>query len=358
MSGRRNNLDTERNLTFDALRICAMIMVTLLHITGHGLANADIVTLSGTYWIVLILNTFILVAVNCFVLITGYFLSSGTMKTQKLIMLWLQVWMYSVGVYLTLCMLPSTGVEFGFKTLIRCGLPILSNQYWFFTCYALLYLISPLLNILIQAVDKAKYQKMLGLLLVLFCAIPSVNIFGDGFGENAGYSLTWFIVLYLVAGYIRRYPISIRIKPMLVYSGSCLILCAIRLIGDVTDSIVQTAAYLQMNYNGPLVFLASVSLLLHCIASNGNFRKPMGSVVKTISPLVFGVYLLHDHRIISDIIWNDLVKLPEVANQPISLIIRITVTLVALFVCGIAVEFARSSVVNGIGKLVKRIIKR
>lgn len=358
MNGKRKNLDTERNLAFDALRICAMIMVTFLHITGHGLANADIVTLSGTYWIVLILNTFSLVAVNCFVLITGYFLSLGTTKTKKLIMLWLQVWMYSVGVYLTLCMLPSTGVEFSFKTLIRCGLPIISNQYWFFKCYALLYLISPILNILIQAVDKAKYQKILGLLLALFCAIPSINIFGDSFDTNAGYSLTWFIVLYLVAGYIRRYPINIRVKPMLVYGASCLILCAIRLVGDLTGSIVQTVAYLQMNYNGPLVFLASVSLLLHCVASNGNFRKPMSSAVKMISPLVFGVYLLHDHRILSDILWNDWVKLSEVVNQPISLIIRITVTLVALFMCGIAVEGVRSSAVNSTGKLVKRIIGR
>lgn len=45
----------DRNIAFDVLRIVAMLMVTMLHITGHGLEGAEIEAFSGTYWITLIL---------------------------------------------------------------------------------------------------------------------------------------------------------------------------------------------------------------------------------------------------------------------------------------------------------------
>lgn len=46
--------------------------------------------------------------------------------------------MYSVGIYLVLCIIPKAEVAFSAKTLVRQMLPILTDQYWFFTCYILL----------------------------------------------------------------------------------------------------------------------------------------------------------------------------------------------------------------------------
>ena len=169
-------------------------------------------------------------------------------------MLWLQVWMYSGGIYLCLCVIPGTGVVFAFKQFVKCGLPLLTNQYWFFKCYVLLYLIAPILNILIREFNKEMYQKVLFLLLIIFSGIPSVNIFGDTFGTNGGYSLTWFAVLYLVAGYIRRYPLQLTFNPIWIYIGSCLVLCIVRLVGNLGNSVITTVAQLQLQYNGPLRF--------------------------------------------------------------------------------------------------------
>ena len=66
------------NISIDVLRIMAMLMVTVLHATGHGLKMAKIEVFSVAYWIVLLFNTVSLVSVNCFVLISGYFLSKKT----------------------------------------------------------------------------------------------------------------------------------------------------------------------------------------------------------------------------------------------------------------------------------------
>lgn len=67
-----------------------------------------------------------------------------------------------------------------------------------------------LLNKFINALSQAEFQKCLALLLVLFSVIPTINVFGDSFGINGGYSLLWFIVLYCIAAYVRRYPLKNR----------------------------------------------------------------------------------------------------------------------------------------------------
>ena len=148
-----------RNIAFDILRIIAMLMVTMLHITGHGLGGVEIEAFSGTYWIVLIFNTFSLVAVNCFVLISGYFLSQKNISLKKMVALWFQVWTYSVAIYLVLCAMPGVDVNFSIPALVECLCPLLSNQYWFFTCYFLLHLVSPVLNRLMDAWDQQEHQK-------------------------------------------------------------------------------------------------------------------------------------------------------------------------------------------------------
>ena len=148
-----------RNIAFDILRLVAMLMVTMLHITGNGLDGVEIEAFSGVYWIVLIFNTFSLVAVNSFVLISGYFLSQKNISLKKMVALWFQVWTYSVAIYLLLCAMPDVDVNFSIPALVECLCPLLSNQYWFFTCYLLLYFVSPVLNRLIDAWDQQEHQK-------------------------------------------------------------------------------------------------------------------------------------------------------------------------------------------------------
>lgn len=47
-----------------------------------------------------VLHSFSIVAVNCFVLITGYFLCTAEFNYKKILNLWIQVEVYSIGIYL------------------------------------------------------------------------------------------------------------------------------------------------------------------------------------------------------------------------------------------------------------------
>ena len=60
---------------------------------------------------------------------------------KKIIRLWVQTEMYSIGLYLILCFIPQNGVRFSIKTCIKQSFPILTYEYWFIVMYILLLLI-------------------------------------------------------------------------------------------------------------------------------------------------------------------------------------------------------------------------
>ena len=351
-----NHCKQDHNVAFDILRIIAMLMVTMLHITGHGLEEAEINAFSSAYWISLILNTFSLVAVNCFVLISGFFLSEKDISPKKLISLWLQVWTYSVGMYVVLCLIPSVGVNFNIKTLIECMCPLLSNQYWFFTCYVLLYLLTPILNKLVVSLSRQEYKKALVILIAIFSVIPSINIWGDSFGIIRGYSLVWFSVLYLIAGYIRKYPLRLPIHPALVYAVPSVVLCALHsaiTAWNPGSGSVQVILTNQTSYNGPLVLCASVGLLIWAQNSSLQPNARITKVITTSASLTFGVYLLHDHGTIRQVLWNDWVRLAEVSNNGAAFLLRVIIVLIGIFVCGLAAEFIRQKLMGCLAHILK-----
>src|SRR5699024_6168454 len=130
-----------RNVSIDLLKIISMFMVVVLHATSYGIEEANIISFSEEYWIETVLHSFSIVAVNCFVLITGYFLCTAEFNYKKILNLWIQVEVYSIGIYLILCLVPVSGVDFSARILIEQVCSLLTNQYWFFTCYALLFFI-------------------------------------------------------------------------------------------------------------------------------------------------------------------------------------------------------------------------
>lgn len=355
MNGQRNLQYTkQRNIAFDILRLAAMLMVTILHITGHGLQEVQLEPFSGPYWIALVLNTFSLVAVNCFVMISGYFLSAKHGSAKKLIPLWLQVWTYSVVIYLILCLIPGVNVHFRISTLAECMFPLLSNQYWFFTCYFLLYLIAPFLNRLVQSWDQKEYGYALAVLIVVFSLIPSVNIWEDSFGTNRGYSLIWFAILYLIAAYLRKFDFRLPVHPAVVYLIPCAALCGLQAAVSLWNPDIGSVQALldnQCGYNGPLVLCASIGLFVWARSAPPRTGKRSAKIITTMASLSFGIYLLHDHGSIRTVLWNDWVRLKDTTAHSGVFFLRIILVLMIVFAAGLAVEFIRQKIMAGIRPL-------
>ena len=318
-------------------------MVVALHITSHGIRTADIAPFSAPYWFVAIVNAFSLVAVNCFVLISGYYLSNSDIKYSRLVPLWIQVFTYSIGVYLALCMLPGTAVRFSARGLLEHCLLLMTNQYWFFKYYVLILLLAPFLNQLIAILEQKQYEHMLAVCLMLFSIIPSVNIFGDTFGAASGYSMVWFTVLYLLAGYLRKYPMSKR-HWFRMYLCCSAVVFLLRIFGSALGGAIGTIANLQRNYSSPFVVAASVFLFLSALNGPTSYGVRTDAVIKKTSGLSFAVYLLHDHGTVSSILWNKWVNLGSYTHSAAGFISRAVGAWVMIFVCGILTEFVLRTV--------------
>ena len=146
---------------------------------------------------------------NCYVLISGYFLVKSKFKWKKVIQLWFETLFYSVFIYIVIVVLGLKEIDI--KGIIKSLFPILTKQYWFINIYLVMYILSPFINKLINSLDKKEYQKLIMILLICFSII---SILPDAYtlDTSHGYGIIWFICLYLIAGYIRIYDIPKKLK--------------------------------------------------------------------------------------------------------------------------------------------------
>ena len=139
---------SDRQLNFELLRIVLMLLIIAGHVTMYSGKLKDMGTTD--HYITNFLRSFTMVAVNAFVLLTGYF---GTKRNwTKLMKLDLRVCFYTwVGFALA--------VTFGNHTIsvtkdIQLLFPVITKQYWYITIYFVLCIFSSYLNIFLENVSE------------------------------------------------------------------------------------------------------------------------------------------------------------------------------------------------------------
>lgn len=338
----------QRELNFELLRIVSMIMIVTLHYWGKSgfLDSADYKT-SGFYfaWII---RSFSFCAVNCYVLITGYFMSQTEFKISRLIKTWLTVWVYSVVIYLLSSVV---GVQqFEILGLIKSALPITMSAYWYVTVYFLLIIVCPIINLYIKNTNESQLKITILILVVLFCLIPTIICYTDYTGVKDGYSLYWFVVLYLCAGYIKKYGQGIKLSTsrcLIGYILFCAFLFGTKIaLYFLTSSIWGEPKFTNVlfRYNSIPVFGASICLFLFFKQLKIN-NQLLKRFISFFAPLTFGVYLIHLHPAIKDWFWSKIVRPQNYTSSGILLIHFLCVIFVVYFTCSM-VEWVRQLVID------------
>lgn len=191
-----------RRGNIELLRVIAMLMVTMLHAMGHGRVLEQYEYASFGYILFWSFEALCNVAVNVFVLITGYFMVTSKFKPSRIVRLVIQTQFYSI-----LCLLVSATIfnnPITLKSISYVLFPLTKCTYWFASAYVVLVLISPLLNKFINSMNKTQHLLSIILLSTVFCIIPNIMFWSRDILGN-GYNYNWFIVLYLTAAYIRIY---------------------------------------------------------------------------------------------------------------------------------------------------------
>lgn len=316
-----------RDNNFELLRILLMFMIVLLHMISHGLDF--IPSLVREHYnnkinlAHIIIFSFCIIGVNCFVFISGFFCIK--FKFKSLLNFERQALFTSIFILLLSFI---THFQFENRFIIKSFLPILSNYWWFLSTYVLLFILSPYINSGIDKLERREFEIVLVLLFFINCI--GGYIWGT-FNANGGYSILNFIFLYFLARYVKLYNICSKIKvPLLLYILTLIIVVS---VGYYLYDTHRYKIFLKFyDYNNPLIILCSV--LFFMIFQKIKINKD----VRWLSKLTFGVYLFSD---------NDLVRnnLPYVFENNYS-VYYVVLIAIAIFIISALLEFLRQALFN------------
>ena len=349
---------SKRLSNFENLRILAMAMVVTLHYSFKGLMVSPVCDNGLANNIILwLIPAFAMCAVNVYVLISGYFLVESEFKISRLVSLIVQVLEYSIVV--SVIMLATGLVDVSAMSLydfIAIIFPIGTEMYWFISAYVVMYLLSPLLSAGAKAISKRNLGIVITVLLVLITlekTILPVSLPLD----RAGYDFGWFVVLYLIAAYIRLYGIGLlednKAFSWIMYVLSALMIWATQVgfgkcYADTGISIFKRYSEISTDYNYVFCLTAALGLFYGFKNLKLNEESRWAEIARKIGPMTLGVYLLHEHPMIrySWQEWLGVFKERSVAG----ILSNWIICMVIIYVAGILVEWLRCGIHNCINK--------
>ena len=343
-----NKISRTRNIAIDLLRILAMLMIVIWHSSNHGGLDKLSTTLNGYNLYIHYLQALTAVSVNVYVLISGYFLCTQNFRPSRILKLAIEVWVYSYGILL-FCSLTHI-VDLNLGDILKSVLPISYRLNWFVTSYIGLCIVAPFLNKFINALSQKQHLVLIGVLLATTSVYHDILPMSFAMDVYDGKRLSWFIVLYIVASYIRKYVDTkkpMRIKPFAVYLMTTALLFFVwiaiywgsQYIG-ISDDIKDYGCKYYYSYSSIFVFMSAVSLFLTFLHIDISSEK-IARIVMCIAPLTLGVYLIHDNYILRPAIWNMLDLNPEITIP--QFVLNSCVPIVVFCGC-LLIDFIRQSV--------------
>ena len=340
----------KRNPSIELLRVIAMFMIVVLHYNSHADTMLKLgIPATGTQVFANILESFCISGVNTYVLISGFFLSKGKVKLSRIIQLICQVYFYTILLSLAMMLVGTYVLHYDNSVykLVQYIFPISSEHYWFVTAYVIMYALAPVMNIAVDKLERKQVKAVILALLLWFCFVKSfvpVLFPTDHFGYDYG----WFICLYLIAAYIRKYDVVLFYtakKSALVYLISTTIIAAMSIsLYYINFNWGGFIHYSEVPFNLNFFFTLTASLGLFSFFRFYRMRENKAAdVVRAIGPLTFGVYLLHMHVEIRDrwVVWIEQI-IGAVPTDSVPLFFwHILRSTVIVFAAGIFVDWIR-----------------
>lgn len=338
-------MNRKRQANFELLRIVAMMMIIALHyLVKGGVAAPYAENHSPVNYFAWLLEAFCIVAVNCYVLISGYFLVEAQWKPRRVLSLVCQILFYSMAIPIVLIGLGIvSGSSLGVYDWIGYLLPVGTEHYWFATAYLLMYLFSPVLAAGIRQMEQKQLQIVIGLLLLFFSLGKSVLPIAF-VTDHYGYDFGWFLCLFVIAGYLRRFGIpwlEQRKHALLLYSLSAAGMWALSIVADGLSSQITAFTYyvdMPYTYNHILCLTGSVSLF-YLFRGMEIRNEKAGAVICKLSSYTFGIYLLHEH-ILLRYEWMQWLQVDRVAGSW-RFVPHLLFTIVLVYVTGTVVDVVR-----------------
>ena len=360
MEGTGELQNKKRNPSIELLRIVAMLMMVALHYNTHADTMLKLgIPATGTQVFANIMEAFCISGLNTYVLISGFFLSKGKVRLSRVLQLICQVYFYTILISVAMMLVGTYTLHYDNSVykLVQYIFPISSEHYWFVTAYVIMYALAPVMNIAVEKLERKQIKAVILALLLWFCFIKSfvpVLFPTDHFGYDYG----WFICLYLIAAYIRKYNVVLFYtakKSALVYLISTAVIATMSLsLYYINYNWGGFIHFQEVPFNYNFIFTLTASLGLFSFFRFYRMREnKVADVVRAIGPLTFGVYLLHMHVEIRDrwVVWiEQLIGQVPVDSVPLFAwhVIR---SILIVFAAGIFVDWIRLMIFDFMGRV-------
>ena len=362
----------KRDANIELLRIVAMLMIITLHFNNQSKALLVLgEPASNVQIFATVLEAIAITGVNVYVLISGYYLSSSKVKLSKVLLLILQVYFYTLLISCAMMFVGAYSVkpEDKLDRALRYLFPISSEHYWFVTAYVIMYVLAPVMNAAVNTLKRKQLKAVIIGLLTWFCFIKSIVPVKFG-TDRMGYDFGWFICLYLIAAYIRKYNVVLFIdakKSALVYLVSVVVIAAFSLVFYMINLATGNFNYyaeVPCHYN--FFFALTGALGLFSVFRFMRLKEHLfAEAIRIIAPYTLGVYLLHMHFEIADrwVEWIEHIIGETPLDNALTFFIHLVVSVLIVFFAGIFVDWIRKYIFNFFGRVlgdtkVFRLIKR
>lgn len=263
-----------------------MIMVVTGHYFGDGGLSTSPITSSFNHGIATLLTILSIVAVNCFFLITGFFVTpsnepiSYAKTTVKVLGLWVRVTLYGIVIYLLFVTFGL--ISYCWNEFLPNIFPWTTNRYWFFTVYLEVMLLLPFIKRLLAELTVKEVSYLIILLCLFDMFIPLFGYHPDTNGYNIIHGLTMTCIGY-----------GLRLNPSKLRTGWCIFAYILFLVlSAILTKTCKTLGVYWLEYNSPLV-VASAIMLFEGIRK----LNIQCNWLSRIAPHVFAIYLINDHKL-------------------------------------------------------------
>ena len=315
--------DENRTVSLDILRIFSILMIFLY----NALINSNIITtnfnVSG-----ILHNSYLAVGFagfNIFVLVSSYYLlDSNKVRWIKLVQMILELWIinFIVGIsYKAIFNVSMRRMDY-----IYLLFPFLSKQNWLINIYLILYLLHPFINKLLKSLKNRDLTILTVILLFFFCIVPSILPIREwSYDLTGGYSIVWFITLYVLTAFIKRFEKKKLFNLDAIVYLCGFILASIAIVGSkyLLNFLVQhynlanyqSVIYLWYQNDTIMVLIAALCLFL--MFKNINITKSniITRIIKVLSSATFGIYIIHDNFLVRKHFFTEVINLSKYTNS-------------------------------------------
>ena len=212
-------------------------------------------------------------------------------KYRKIWMFILDIW--TVSVLFLIVSVVVFNISLPIKMVIQQLFPTLFSNNWYMSCYIILYLVHPFLNIILTKSDKKQLFRLIVTLITIYIVFNSIYpVFFPS-------KMTLWVTIYLYVGYAKKYAMHIigknRINSLMLIIGLVGWISTVLFLNTIGLYVSFVNVNLLQFNNGNNIFLHMIAFALFNIARQHQFYSP---AINKFASLSIFIYIIHENMIV------------------------------------------------------------